>query len=77
MASGEEEKRGKALCLACFRADQLNIGHKGGGEKFLYYKAEDAGGLAPAKDNNTVIRKFIPRTMPYIWLNCSKEKIGV
>ena len=38
-------------------------------------EAEDAGGLAPAKDDNEAVRHFIRRTLPI--LNCGDYKAAV
>ena len=32
----------------------------------VYGKAEDAGGLSPAKDDNAAVRHFIRRTLPIL-----------
>ena len=32
----------------------------------VYGKAEDAGGLSPAKDGNAAVRHFIRRTLPIL-----------
>ena len=32
----------------------------------MHGKAEDAGGLSPAKDNNAAVRHFIRRTLPIL-----------